>query len=144
ESSLINRAYFRNTMPDDVRITVHGLSETSTTWNKGGVDHPCNSRRTERSGGGDDQFFTELLTGSSGDLIDSPEDGDTVYLLVATFLGGVHMCSDGSYPSLTTVQGHVGDEHDIDFDCLGHTVPAGQRGYCLLPLTVTENGTRLR
>ena len=93
----------------------------------------------------DASFFTELLRDPDvWELTDSPKNGDTVYLLVANYIGIRDTCSDGSYPQVMTSLAALGDELDTDSECLGPAVEATDRGYCLLPLTASENGTRLR
>lgn len=149
-SSLVNREYVPADQPDDVLIDVRSLSETYTHWIRDGGSSPCNSHYVTATPGSPNAWFhTELLTDpDSLALTDSPQDGDTVYLLVAHLAGATDYCSDGSNATAISSQLHLGDELDSDLDCLGSAVPASMsglhRGYCVLPLTVTENGTRLR
>ncbi len=110
-----------------------------------GTDFSCNSHyhtRFETPW----YFFTELVKDPlTGEKVDTPADGDSVYLLVAPLLSVKQFCRDGETGALGkyTDAANTGNENDNDFDCLSGAIAAGQRGYCFIPVTISENGTRL-
>ena len=109
-------------------------------WTGPGVPGPCNTITAQirpEAGWG---FSSNLYDTVGGSPVLAPS-GDTAYIMLLPTLGYATTCVDGEYVQAPANAGNfgLGQDDDLDFECLGGAQPYGLTGECVLPVNVSAD-----